>query len=161
MRVVVSLSIAVLFSVSPLSPARAGAADDELARSARLDTILRIALERNRDIAEGAARARAAAAHSRAAAGLPDPELKYEQWGVPLARPYALDQASTLMLGVRQTFPAWGTRDANARAATEQAGAAGDSAQTQRQEVAAQVRRTFATYYRPIESCACTWSTRA
>jgi outer membrane protein TolC len=130
-------------------PTTVPAGDDaELARSARLETILRVALERNRDLAETLARTRATEARSRAAARMPDPELKYEQWGVPLARPYALDEANTLMLGVRQTFPAWGSLDARERAAVEEAGSAADTARARRQEVAAQVRRTFAAYYR-------------
>jgi len=120
----------------------------ELARSARLETILRVALERNQDLAESQARASAAEARTQAASRLPDLELKYEQWGVPLSRPYALDQAQTLMLGVRQTFPAWGSLDARERAAAEEAGGARDSSRARRQEIAAQVRRTFATYYK-------------
>jgi cobalt-zinc-cadmium efflux system outer membrane protein len=125
------------------------AADDaELERTAKLQTILRLALDRNRDVAENQARAAAAEAHGRAASRLPDLELKYEQWGVPLSRPYALDSAQTLMLGVRQTFPAWGTLDARGRAAAEEAGSARDTSRARRQEVAAQVRRTYATYYR-------------
>ena len=59
---------------------------------------------------------------ARRASRLPDLEAKYEQWGVPLAHPYALDEANMLMLGVRQTFPAWGTLDARGRAAAEDAG---------------------------------------
>jgi outer membrane protein TolC len=123
-------------------------ADAELARSARVETILRVALDRNRDLAEGQARTRAAEARSQAASRLPDLEAKYEQWGVPLARPYALDEAQTLMIGLRQSFPAWGTRDARARAAAEDAGSTADTLRARRQDVAAQVRRTFATYYR-------------
>jgi outer membrane protein, heavy metal efflux system len=125
------------------------AADDaELERTAKLQTISRIALERNRDVDENQARAAAAEARGRAASRLPDLELKYEQWGVPLSRPYALDSAQTLMLGVRQTFPAWGTLDARGRAGAEEAGGARDMSRARRQEVAAQVRRTYATYYR-------------
>ncbi|HZL16705.1 MAG TPA: TolC family protein [Polyangia bacterium] len=125
------------------------AADDAgLERTAHLQTILRVALDRNRDVAEDQARSAAAEARGRAASRLPDLELKYEQWGVPLSRPYALDSAQTLMLGVRQTFPAWGTLDARDRAAAEEAGSARDTSRARRQEVAAQVRRTYATYYR-------------
>ncbi|HTB58503.1 MAG TPA: TolC family protein [Polyangia bacterium] len=124
-----------------------GAEEGELAQSARLETILRVALDRNPDLAESQARASAAEARTQAASRLPDLELKYEQWGVPLSRPYALDQAQTLMLGVRQTFPAWGSLDARERAAAEEAGGARDRSRARRQEVAAQVRRTFATYY--------------
>ena len=121
--------------------------DAELARSARLETILRVALERNRDVAENQARARAAAARSQAATRLPDLEAKYEQWGVPLSRPYALDQANTLMVGVRQTFPAWGSLEARGRAAAEDAASADDASRARRQDVAAQVKRTYASYY--------------
>jgi cobalt-zinc-cadmium efflux system outer membrane protein len=89
-----------------------------------------------------------AEARSQAASRLPDLEAKYEQWGVPLQRPYALDQAQTLMIGLRQTFPAWGSLDARGRAAAEEAGSAQDASRARRQEIAAQVRRTYATYYR-------------
>lgn len=121
--------------------------DADLGRSARIDTILRVALDRNRDVAENRARARAAEARSHAASRLPDLEAKYEQWGVPLSRPYALDRANTLMFGVRQTFPAWGSLEARGRAATEDAASAEDASRSRRQEVAAQVRRTYASYY--------------
>lgn len=149
-----SSSIAI-FLVTSLLGSRAVAETDRarppedaaLARSAHLGTILRIALERNRDLAESQARARAAQARGQAATRLPDLEAKYEQWGVPLARPYALDQANTLMLGVRQTFPAWGSLEARGRAAAEDAASAQDTARARRQEVAAQVRRTYASYY--------------
>lgn len=128
-------------------PALSASDDAELARTARLETITRIALERNRDVAENQARAQAAEMRSQAASRLPDLEAKYEQWGVPLSRPYDLSRADTLMVGVRQMFPAWGSLDAKGRAAVEEAGSARDAARARRQEVAAQVRRTYATYY--------------
>ncbi|HVV51256.1 MAG TPA: TolC family protein [Polyangia bacterium] len=128
-------------------PALSATDDAELARTARLETITRIALERNRDVAENQARAQAAEMRSQAASRLPDLEAKYEQWGVPLSRPYDLSRADTLMVGVRQMFPAWGSLDAKGRAAAEDAGSARDSSRARRQEVAAQVRRTYATYY--------------
>ncbi len=128
-------------------PGLSAADDAELARTARLETITRIALERNRDISENQARAQAAEMRSQAASRLPDLEAKYEQWGVPLSRPYDLSRADTLMVGVRQMFPAWGSLDAKGRAAAEDAGSARDASRARRQEVAAQVRRTYATYY--------------
>jgi outer membrane protein TolC len=131
-----------------LAPGALAPGDEaEVGRSARLDTILRLALERNPDLAENEARARAAEARRSAAGRLPDPEFKYEQWAVPLARPVALDQADTLMFGLRQTFPAWGTLDAREKAASEEAGGVRDGGRARRQEVAAQVRRTYAAYY--------------
>ena len=150
MRFPVAFPVLLSFALARSSPARADAAADEaeLGRTVRLDTVARLALARNPDLAENDARARAAEAHRRAAARLPDLQLKYEQWGVPLARPAALDQANTLMLGVRQTFPAWGSRDARRQAAAEQAGGAAEMARAQRQDVMAQVRRAYAAYYR-------------
>jgi cobalt-zinc-cadmium efflux system outer membrane protein len=122
--------------------------EDELARISRVETILRVALERNRDLAENRARAQAADAKSHAASRLPDLELKYEQWGVPLAHPVDLGRADTLMIGLRQSFPAWGTLAARGQAAAEDAGSARAATEARRQDVAAQVHRTFATYYR-------------
>src|SRR3954469_15426911 len=89
----VALSLALL-----LPPAAAGGSDAslaaspdaELALSARLETVLHLALARNPSLAEQRARARAAAARGQAASRLPDLEAKYEQWGVPLAHPAAL-----------------------------------------------------------------------
>jgi cobalt-zinc-cadmium efflux system outer membrane protein len=139
----------VLFTFLITSSSRAATGDEgELARTARLETIVRVALERNPDLAENQARAHAAAARAEAASGLPDLEAKYEQWGVPLSKPYALDEAQMLMIGVRQTFPAWGSREARGRAATEEAGSAADASRARRQEIAAQVRRTYAAYYK-------------
>ena len=148
MRLVRSVWFACLTLLAAHS-ARAATGDDaELARSARLETIVRVALDRNRDVAENDARARAAEARSLAASRLPDLEAKYEQWGVPLARPLALNRSDTLMFGLRQTFPAWGALEARGRAAQEDAGGAQDAARARRQEIAAQVRRTYATYYK-------------
>jgi outer membrane protein TolC len=120
----------------------------EVARTARLETILRLALERNQDLAENQARALAAEARRSAASRLPDLEFKYEEWAVPLAHPVSLDRADTLMFGLRQTFPAWGTLDAREKAASEEAGGARDAERARRLEIAAQVRRTYAAYYR-------------
>jgi outer membrane protein TolC len=127
------------------------ATEAELARTTRLETLVRLALERNRGLAEARARALATEARGRAEARLPEPDLKYEQWGVPLARPLALNRADTLMIGLRQSFPAWGTLDARARAGREEAASARDGERARRQDVAAQVHRAFAAYYRSDE----------
>src|SRR5438105_4996850 len=66
------------------------ATDAELAQAVRLATVLRLAHARNPDLAETRARVRAALERVRSASRLPDLELKYEQWAVPLARPWAL-----------------------------------------------------------------------
>ncbi len=123
-------------------------ADRELATQARLSTILRVIGERSPDLREASERMRAAEARTGASARLPDPELKSEVWGVPLAHPLSFDRANTIMIGLRQSFPAWGSLDARRRAASEEASAAGDTAEARRQDVAAQARRAFAAYAR-------------
>src|SRR5260221_4072489 len=143
-------------AVAPSASARAAddgatsesAVDRELASQARLSTILRVIGERSPDLREVAERVRAAEARAGASGRLPDPELKGELWGVPLTHPVGFDQAQTIMIGLRQAFPAWGSLDARARAAREDALVAGDTAEARRQEVAAQARRAFAAYAR-------------
>ena len=122
--------------------------DRELATQARLPTILRVIGERSPDLREASERMHAAEARTGAAARLPDPELKGELWGVPITHPLGFDQANTIMIGLRQSFPAWGSLDARERAAREDASVAGDTAEARRQDVAAQARRAFAVYAR-------------
>src|SRR5437868_5153943 len=83
---------------TPAPPAARLTAADEagLAKAARLEDIVRIVLARSPEIDEATGRVRAALERVPAAGRLPDPELEYEQWGVPLKRPYALDDAETL-----------------------------------------------------------------
>lgn len=117
-----------------------------LAKEARLDAIVRIALARNPDLGEADERVRENLAGARVAGHLPDLELKYEQWGVPLARPYALGDADTLMVGVRQSFPAPGTRDAEARARVEEAEIAMYSLRARELDLVRQVERAYFEY---------------
>ncbi len=136
-------------SGSPSRSEESAPADEaELVRETKLDTVLRLALERNPDLHESQERLGAALERVPAAARLPDLELKYEQWGVPLRRPFALGQAQTLMLGLRQTFPAPGSLDAKSRAALEEAKLALDTRHAREQDIIAQVRRAFYEYYR-------------
>src|SRR5688572_15323669 len=55
--------------------------EEELAREARVETIVRVALANNPDLSEADARIRAARQRAPAAGRLPDPEFKYELWG--------------------------------------------------------------------------------
>jgi outer membrane protein TolC len=82
-----------------------------------------------------------------AAGRLPDLELKYEQWGVPLKRPYALNEADTLMVGLRQTFPAPGSLDAAERAAAEDARIALSALRAKQLDLIAQARRAYYEYH--------------
>jgi outer membrane protein, heavy metal efflux system len=122
--------------------------DAELAREARLPRILALALERNPELDEARARSSAARERAPAAGRLPDPEFKYELWGGPLLRPYALDEAQMHMFGLRQMIPAPGTRGAEERALAEVAQVAEQMGRAREQDIAARVRRAYAEYYR-------------
>jgi len=122
--------------------------EESLAQETRLDPVLRIAVARNPDLGETAERVRAALERVRSSARLPDLELKYEQWAVPLARPYALNEASTIMIGLRQQFPAPGSLQARARAALEDAGIALQNRRAKQLDIVAQARKAYYDYYR-------------
>src|SRR6516162_3303423 len=135
----------------PEPPPRApdvSADEASLERETRLEVVLRIALLKNPDLAESRERTHAALARVPAASRLPDLEFKYEQWAVPLASPFSLDQAQMLMWGLRQSIPAPGSLDARARVALADAESTVDAERARRNEIAAQVRRTYADYYR-------------
>lgn len=118
-----------------------------LATTVRLDAVVRLALARNADLLEEEARVRERLARIPPSSRLPDLELKYEQWGVPLARPYALGDADTLMLGVRQTFPAPGSLAARERAAESDAEVALYALRARQLDVVRQIVRTYAALF--------------
>jgi outer membrane protein TolC len=79
---------------------------------------------------------------------LPEPQLKYEQWGTPLRRPWAVRESNAVMVGVSQALPAWGTRAARSRMAEEDEATAVADVAIRRRELRVRVRRAFAEYYR-------------
>ncbi|HUR29345.1 MAG TPA: TolC family protein, partial [Planctomycetota bacterium] len=115
-------------------------------REARLEVIERIVLERNPDLGEEQSRIRASLERVSASGRLPDLELKYEQWGVPLVRPYDLGSADTVMIGLRQTIPAPGTRGAASRVAFEDAAIGRATLHTRELDLLLQVRRAYFEY---------------
>lgn len=121
--------------------------EKQLAQEAKLAWIERVALARHPALAEAKARSSAAAERSQGAKRLPDPELKYEQWAVPLKRPYALNRADTLMLGVRQSFPAPGARAARERLATEDVHIATHQREALARDLILRVRQSYFDYY--------------
>jgi cobalt-zinc-cadmium efflux system outer membrane protein len=121
--------------------------DAALAKRAEVAPMVRLALARNPELLEARARVEERLARVPGTARLPDLELRYEQWGVPLGRPYALDDADTLMIGVRQSFPAYGSRDADQRAVLEDARAAFFELRARQLDVVRQVKRAYLEYY--------------
>lgn len=123
------------------------ALDERLRVEARLDWIAQYARVRSPALAESSARARAASERASAAGRLPDAELKYEQWAVPLARPYSLGRSDTLMLGLRQAFPAAGTRRAREQVTVADAEIAAQQRRATERELIRRIRKAYFEYY--------------
>jgi cobalt-zinc-cadmium efflux system outer membrane protein len=121
--------------------------DNELAQETRLASVERVALARQPALAEAQARSAAVAERASGAERLPDPEFKYEQWAVPIKRPYDLGRADMLMFGLRQAFPAPGARAARGRVVEEEVRIASHQRETLERDLLLQVRRAFFDYY--------------
>ncbi|MFT3921857.1 MAG: TolC family protein [Myxococcales bacterium] len=130
-----------------IAPVSMNELDARLAQEARLEWIERVALAGQPSLAESRARALAAEERATGAARLPDLEFKYEQWAVPLNRPYALNRADTVMFGLRQAFPAPGTRQARERIANEEAHMFSGQTRVATRDLMVRVRRAFFEYY--------------
>ena len=117
--------------------------DDRLARITRLDDVVERALAENPTLAEARARVQASQAAAHAAGGLDDPEFKTELWNAPLSRPTALRRADSLLVGLRQTFPAWGSRDARTKVGQEEAAMAGETLRAREQDIVTQARKAY------------------
>lgn len=130
------------------SPAPTLASDEALiVKEARLDAITRVAVAKNPGVLEARDRARAALVRVKTVGRLPDPELKYELWGQPLNRPWALNETNMHMFGFRQQFPAGGMLDAQSRMALEEARVALELQRARVLDVVADVRKAWATYW--------------
>src|SRR5882672_12114777 len=136
----------------PAPPARdiaeQGGLEQALAGEVRIEDVLEIAASGNPEIREAQERVLGASARAAAAGRLPDLEAKYEQWGVPLARPYALNEAGTIMVGLRQTIPAPGVLGARSRAAGGDARMLAEVQRARQQDIRVRVKRAFYDYYR-------------
>jgi outer membrane protein TolC len=129
------------------APAESVEADEaSLAERPTLAAIMRVALARNPELSAAKARTEAAFAHVPGAGRLPDLQLKTELWGAPLTRPWAVYDADTIMIGVRQEFPAPGVRAADSRAAEEDARAAAEAWRTTELDVIRDVQEAWAAY---------------
>ncbi len=137
-------------SVPALEPRAGGAATEtdeaSLGERPTLAAVVRLARVRNPELLAARARAEAAFARIPGAGRLPDLELKIEIWGAPLARPWALEDSDTIMLGVRQAFPAAGVRGAESDAFAEEARAAAATLRATELDVVRDAEQAWAAY---------------
>jgi outer membrane protein TolC len=101
----------------------------------RRERIVTAVLANDPELASLAHRARALLHAARAESAMPSPEIEAQVWSLPIARPYALGDASMYMAGVRQMIPALGGLDARARASIEEARAVIAQASTREREL--------------------------
>lgn len=105
----------------PIPASEVAREDTDLSGSLGRAQVLALVVARDPGLRSLAHETRAALHAARAEGALPAPEVNVQVWNLPLARPYALGEASMYMVEFRQMFPAAGARDARARAAAEEA----------------------------------------
>ena len=76
------------------------------------------------------------------------PRAQVRAVGGAAATPLSLNRAGMLMLGLRQSFPALGTRAARGRMADEEAAALDDGQRARERDLMTQVRRAYGQYWR-------------
>lgn len=117
-RALLAVVVAAIAAVAS-RPARADppeALDEGVAKTADRLAIVREALARNPGLKAAAERVRSMRAMSRAEGRLPDPEIMFQVWQVPVAHPVSFVDSQMIMAGVSQTFPAPGSLSAAADA---------------------------------------------
>lgn len=97
------------------------------------------------------ARARAARASVDAEGRLPSPEAMVQVWQVPLEKPYAVDRAGMIMLGLTQRFPAPGALAAREEAKKAEADAAETMISDRARMVAREAGHAFVEYAEATE----------
>jgi outer membrane protein TolC len=80
------------------------------------ESLIREAIAKNPGLRAIALRARATEMESEAEGRLPDPEAEVQIWQIPVSRPYAVNDAQMVMVGVRQPIPAPGVQSARSEA---------------------------------------------
>ncbi len=121
-------------------------ADEELPSPLTRESVERLAALRHPAVRAAREHAHAIDRRADAEGTLPSPELDFELWQVPLRKPYAIDEAGMLMLGLRQRFPAPGSQSMNAEAMRAEARATLRNADQASRDVRRRAGHAFADY---------------
>jgi outer membrane protein TolC len=136
------ITIASIVGLAVHSNVRAEEATAPMERSA----LVAEALRSHPAIRAAEQRASAVRRLGDAEGSLPAPEAMTQIWQVPIARPYAVNDAQMIMFGVGQKFPAVGARDARRRAADHDAEAELAASSDVARQVRREVSHAFADY---------------
>jgi outer membrane protein TolC len=109
------------------------------------------ARDANPDIRAAVRRLSLAQMKTSTARSLEDPMLMVRDWNTPVSKPWDLNQ-SQLMFMLQRTYPNREKRDMRARLAGDSLEVASDDLETMRQEVSAEVHKTFADLLRNADA---------
>src|SRR5664280_277250 len=116
-----------------------------------VDQAVILALEGNPEIRAAVRRLSLAQMKVSTARSLDDPMLSVRDWATPLSKPWDLNQAQ-LMFMLQQTFPSRQKRDMRAKIAGDEVELATEELESMRQDVSAEVRKTFADLIRNADA---------
>lgn len=119
---------------------------DPLRERATRARLLKEALEKSPAARAAAHREKAAKLRAKAVSSLPDPELMLEVWQVPVTRPYAVNDAGMIMVGVKQAIPAPGSLSLKESATEAEARVARAERSDATRRLAREVGHAFADY---------------
>ncbi len=121
--------------------------DKMLSDTLDLDVLIAAALDRNPELRESLARAKAGVAEVRRVSSLDDPMLKVEAEGVPIHQPGALNRDQTNMLGLRQDFPFPGNLNLKGEAALRDTESMYQMHRDRRIDIVSRVKKAYFDYY--------------
>lgn len=149
--IVLALSITCFGQAAPPSAVASepvhGVPNGPTAVPMSVDEAVAEALQANPEIRAAVRRLSLAQLKTTTARSLDDPMLMVRDWNTPLQKPWDLNQAQ-LMVSLQQTFLSKAKRDLRAKVAGDDAEAASSELESQRQEIAVEVRKACADLMR-------------
>ncbi len=138
--------LAAVAVITAHSPALANPSDASLLEPLTVERAIAVALAHNPGLRAANHRARGEALLAEAARKPDAPSLGLDLWQVPLARPWAIHQASMAMVSLRQPIPAAGSLRRRAVAGNHAAAAVAAEHDRRAQDLALAVRHAFIDY---------------
>lgn len=149
-RLAADLAYASRFT-GPVSRNEAPSTDADLDRMLSepldLDLLVKVAMDRNPELKETLARAKAGVEEVRRVSSLDDPMLKIEAWGVPINKPTAFSRDDTNMIGLRQNFPFPGNLRMKGEAALRDAESMYQMYRDRQSDVVMRLKKAYLDYY--------------